>query len=177
MINTKIITRLLGLFVLFYFYACQRNTPQTFPKNWEGKYKGNLEISTPKGIVQTVPMELHILPIDSVRWTWKIIYSGQARNYELFLKDALKGHYVLDEKNDILLNSFLIGNTLYDEFQVQGVRLMSHTRKEKNKIYYEIIVKDTTIFQRTGGTNDSIPPVFDYRIKAVQKAILKKING
>ena len=47
----------------------------TFPETWEGIWVGELDVYNAKGKAQTLPMELHILPIDSSdNHTFYIIY-------------------------------------------------------------------------------------------------------
>lgn len=70
--------------------------PTLFPYSWEGIWQGDLEIFNTKGVAQTIPMELHILPTDSThRFTWTLIYGTDKeagkRPYELVIIDADKG--------------------------------------------------------------------------------------
>ena len=150
-----------------------------FPQDWFGKYYGMLDVMNAKGIVQKVPMELHILPTDSVnRQKFNIVYGADSlrsvRDYDMVTVDKAKGMYVLDENNSIGIHSFVIGNAIYDRFQVQGSNLQSVYRLVGNEIQYEIVVSQTDTLSVTGGTDAETPPVIDYRVTVVQKAVLKR---
>ena len=85
------------LFPLLPFFSFGQIENMPFPKSWEGKWSGTLGIFRDTGKVQELPMELHILPIDSASnpsWTWTIIYGEDKakgkRPYELITLDAAK---------------------------------------------------------------------------------------
>jgi hypothetical protein len=50
-----------------------------FPKDWEGIWKETLITQQVKGETTDFSMELHILPLDSNKWQWKIVYMPQGR--------------------------------------------------------------------------------------------------
>lgn len=154
---------------------------QDFPKAWEGIWKGELQIMNVKGVQMQLPMELHILPIDSSKWTWKIVYAPKdkprdERNYELIVKDKAKGHYAVDEKDGIILDAFYINGNLYSEFAVQGTEILSIDRLEGKNLVVEMIVKPSKEIAVTGGTSEEVPPVSSYQISSQHKAVLKKVK-
>ena len=178
-----------NLYVLFFIitvccFACQptkviETKPELpFPQSWEGMWEGRLEIFNAKGKVQETLMGLEIKPIDSTKThTWTIIYSEgekrQVREYELIPKDPAKGHYVIDEKNSIILDDYYYGNTLYSRFDVGGTLLLATYTKEGETIRFEIIAGKTEPISETGGADD-IPKVNSYGISVGQRAILKR---
>ncbi len=154
-----------------------------FPQDWAGNWFGSLDIYNAVGKQQTVPMELEILKIDTStnRYTCALIYGEDRekgrRPYEMILADPEKGHYINDEKNSIRMDEYYIGNVLYCSFAVENNYLTSRFEKIGNEIHYEITVADTRAINTTGDqivAGDTIPAVLSYRIKSVQKAILKK---
>jgi hypothetical protein len=155
-----------------------------FPTSWEGIWKGELEIFNGAGKVQSLPMELHILPNDTseIRWSWTIIYGEDKeagkRAYELIEKDKTKGHYVVDEKNTIYLDAFLLGGKFFERFEVMGNLLMTSTEKiSNNELVWEIISGKLEPIRTTGGEKfegEDIPPVGSYGINILQRARLKK---
>lgn len=154
-----------------------------FPQNWQGQYAGTLEIFNATGIAQSLPMELHILPIDSSdNYTWTIIYGEDkvagARNYELIEVDKTKGLYKIDEKNSIILEGYLFGDTFIQTFEVQGSLLTTKTQKiNDNQITWEIIFGGFEPVNTTGNQvikGDTIPPVKAFPIKGIQKALLTR---
>lgn len=64
-------------------------TTSSFPADWIGSWSGVLNIYGPKGLVQSVPMQLEIHPIDTSkegRYTFGLIYGPKEqdwRPYEL----------------------------------------------------------------------------------------------
>ncbi|MEO1263337.1 MAG: hypothetical protein AAFZ15_31295 [Bacteroidota bacterium] len=175
----------LALFFLLPSIFCfSQNEERPFPQSWEGKWSGLIEIFKDTGKVQTLPMQLHILPIDSAAvpsWTWTIIYgedqeSGK-RPYELVTLDATKGHYMIDEKNSIKMEGYFIGGQFYQWFEVQGNRLLIRADKVGASIVWEIVVGGTRPVSTTGDStfdNEEIPPVLTYEIGTVQRALLSR---
>jgi hypothetical protein len=57
-------------------------------------------------------MELHITPLEAPgRWTFRIVYNGEPRDYVLIEVDAGKGLYQVDEQNSIVVDAKLAGDT------------------------------------------------------------------
>lgn len=171
--------------LIFHIGHSQNSTDSVdFPGSWEGIYKGDLEIFSSAGKVQSLPMELHILPNDTsdIRWSWTIIYGEDKeagkRAYELIEKDKSKGHYVVDEKNTIYLDGFLLGGKFFERFEVMGSLLMTSTEKvSEDELLWEIISGKLEPINTTGGEKfegEDIPPVGSYGIDVLQRARLKK---
>lgn len=162
----------------------QQDSLSYFPQIWEGKWAGELAIYNAKGLAQKLPMELHILPIDtSDSYTWTIIYGEDkvagARPYELKIVDAEKGHYLVDEHNSILLDAFLLGGKLFERFSVMGSMLLATTEVRDEVLYYEIISGSEEALQVTGNKKveeEDIPAVGSFPIIVRQYAELRKVN-
>ena len=175
---------------LFVFILCVQNVDcQTdslsFPESWEGIYAGDLEIFNAKGKAQTLPMELHILPIDtSENHTFYIIYGEDKveglRPYELVTVDAEKGQYKVDEKNSIAMEGYLLGNGFYQSFEVMGTMLMTIVEKvNADELSWTIIAgKNEAVSISGGGVEDGeeISPVSAFPITTAQKAILRRVE-
>ena len=155
--------------------------PLNFPASWQGEWAGELEIFNASGKVQSVPMELHILPIDtSENYTWTIIYGEDKatgkRPYELQTIDESKGLYVIDEKNTIALEAYLLNGKLYSRFEVMGSLLLSTQEKVGDQLLFEIISGSMEPASTTGGekwNGEDIPEVNAFPIRVQQKAVLK----
>ena len=128
---------------------------------------------------------IHILPIDtSKNFTWRIVYVvdsvRQIRNYELLTIDAEKGKYLIDEKNSIKLEGYLLGGKFFQRFEVMGSLLMTSTEKiNEEEMIWEIISGSLEPVSNTGGQEfegQEIPPVRGYGIKVMQRASLKKVK-
>lgn len=155
----------------------------TFPAAWAGMWEGTLEIYNAKGLAQTLPMELHILPIeDSDKYTWKIIYGEDkeagARPYIIQAINAQYGHYQVDEQNTILLDSYFLGGKLFERFEVMGSLLLTTTElRNPDLLVWEIISGPLDPLAVTGDSvveGDTIPPVSSYRIHVLQRALLTR---
>lgn len=153
-----------------------------FPAAWQGEWTGKLEIVTAAGKVQELPMELHILPVDSSEnFTWTIIYGEDreagTRPYELVILDAAKGLYAIDEKNSIQMEAYLIGGKFYQWFEVQGSLITTATWLEGEELVWELVSGSIEPVSTTGGQEmegEEIPPVKTFPVKVLQVARLKR---
>lgn len=169
-------------FLVFYLLPAQNQIDTlSFPDSWQGEWQGELEIFNATGKVQSLPMELHILPLEDA-WTWTIIYGEDKeagkRAYELHEIDKSKGLYFIDEKNTIKLEAYLLGGKFYQRFEVMGSLLMTSTEKvSEDELRWEIISGKLEPVSTTGGQEfegEEIPPVNAYGINVFQRAVLKK---
>jgi len=111
----------------FYSFTCfgQKvaiNT-ENFPGSWVGNWSGELEIFDKEGLKQSLNMELLIHPKDSSgKYDWTIIYGEDRekgkRGYELHPKDPENGVWIIDERNGILLECYLLNNKLFSSYNV-----------------------------------------------------------
>jgi hypothetical protein len=153
-----------------------------FPADWSGKWAGSLHIIQAKGTVQEIPMELHILPLDSTgRYTWAIIYGEDKeaglRPYELLPLDPGKGLYAIDEKNSIRMEAYLLGGSFYQWFEVEGSLLLTTTSMQGDELLWEIVAGSMEPVSVTGGESvegEEVPPVKTFPITVLQRARLKK---
>ena len=175
-------------FVVLILYSCNVSKSISkvdsfqFPQSWEGKWKGDLEIFSGKGKKQTLEMELHILPIDSIgAWSWTIIYGTDKekgkRSYILKPKDVENGIYAVDEQNSIVLDAYLLDKKLVERFEVMNNLLITSTELRGDVLVWEILVGSLNNLSVTGDTivgKDTIPQVKGYPVTILQRAYLKK---
>ncbi len=156
---------------------------EVFPQSWQGEYSGTLVISKAQGVVQEIPMRMIIKPTDSANIvTWNIIYGADSikglRGYVLRTVDFKKGLYILDEKNSIAMESYLIGNKLFNNYAVEGNALLTTTEKVGDSLIFEIIFGKEAPVSTSGGEKvkaENIPLVKSFPVLLTQKAILKKL--
>lgn len=172
--------------ISFFFasYSFSQATSNDFPQDWEGKWAGELQIFNHAGLAHQLPMELHILPTkDSLKtsWTWTIVYgSGEDadnRQYELLAIDSAQGKYLIDEKNSIKIEGFLIDNQFHQWFEVGGSTLLTTTSKSEDTLVWEIIVSQNTPISKTGDgihQGEEIPLVSTYPVTGLQRAVLTR---
>lgn len=148
-----------------------------FPEEWVGEWEGQLKIYNAKGKTTEIYMGLKLLPLGYDKYTFVITYGAgeekQERIYEIYPKDTAVGHYMVDEKNFIVLDNFLLGNTLYSRFEVMGNLLSTSYERGNGTITFEVIFGSVEPINETGGV-DSIPKVNSYKIGVAQKAILTR---
>ena len=148
-----------------------------FPAEWAGVWAGELNIYSPQGLQQSVPMELHILPLDSF-YTWTIVYGQQPRNYLLKPLQPEQGLYLIDEQNSIGMEATLINGKLYSRFEVMGNLLLSTVEQQADgRLRYEIISGSLEALSTSGGervNGEDIPEVKAYPVGVQQLAFLRK---
>ena len=158
--------------------AAQQNS---FPQSWVGHWKGELQwFKSGKAEPQTVKMELRIQPTDSAgTYTWQLIYgtiSDDNRPYLLVPRDIPAGHWVIDERNGIVLDQFWIGDKLCGAFTVQNSTILNNYRMENGKLMVEFFSLAAKPLVTTGNGTEESPKVDSYRMSAYQKAVLTKSN-
>ena len=147
-----------------------------FPKKWVGKWKGTLHWY--QGVVEREPvaMELHISPLDSAdHYSWRMIYGSQqsdVRPYILKPFNKEKGHWLIDEKNSIVLDHFLVGDRFSSSFTVQGNTLINNTWLSGDSLIVEFYNMQEKPIAISGGGDSTIPKVKSYGIRTFQRAVL-----
>lgn len=176
----NIIRPFLWLVLVLWFggITAQDSLMTDFPQKWVGNWSGELEIYAAKGKVQTLPMELHILPADSAGvWKWTIIYQVEkpdVREYEMVLVDREKGHFLIDEKNSIKLDAWLLGNVLSCRFSVDNSLLLVNYTFESEHIRFEVFAGSKAHPQLTGEDAEDVNEILNYPVTNMQRAILRK---
>lgn len=142
-----------------------------------GHYKGELVSVNLEGKESSFGMELLIKEVSDSTYDFTIIYSGdgvkQERAYQLYHKGP--GHYLLDEKNGIILDMSYGKDRLVSFFEVQGNFIHVSYILEKKGIRFELTSSVST--QKTGGQTtegEEIPEVQSYTTVSFQFASLKR---
>lgn len=151
----------------------------SFPESWAGSWKGELQwFKAGKADPQKVNMELHIRPADSAgQFTWQIVYgtaSEDNRPYILKPRDAATGHWVIDERNGIVLDQFWVGEKLCGAFTVQNATIVNSYWIEDDKLMIEFFSLGAKAMVTTGNGSNESPKVDTYKIGSYQKAVLKR---
>lgn len=172
------------LFFLFYIGIIFTSHAQgSFPESWLGKYQGDLVIYGVDSVKMKINMKLDIVKTvnDSI-YDWTISYlikdKNDIREYSLVVVDKEKGHYAIDEKNSIIIDSYLSNNTVLTSFfKVMESFIISTYTKNNDTIVFEIISSKSSPVSSTGNTiinKEDIPQVDSYGVNGRQKAVLKK---
>ncbi len=153
-----------------------------FPDDWMGCWKGNLKIYGHEGVKQEVPMAIEHGKTDKTdEFSWALFYGEDKekgkRDYYLKVEDLEKGHFLLDEKNDIFLDTYLIGNKMISDYTVEGNQITSVYTLEQSKMIFEIFFSVESGKRESGDSvinKDTIPGVISFPVKAYQRAVLHK---
>ncbi|MCA9790355.1 MAG: hypothetical protein KC910_01115 [Candidatus Eremiobacteraeota bacterium] len=144
----------------------------TFPKAWVGNWQGSLHIQGGANDGAIVPMRLSIAPKGPDRYSWTIQYGDQPpRPYELLTVDSASGHYVVDEKNGILIDSFLVGDSLVSQFEVGSNRITARYRQSGDQLSVEMDTFSSQPLRRSGAGNFTVDA---FALESIQRANLAK---
>lgn len=169
---------ILVLLTVFFSFTTT-GQPVTFPKNWEGNWKGELSwYKTGKTDPQKVNMELRIHPSDSANtWTWQIIYGAVTednRPYKLILADTARTHWLIDERNGIVLDQYWVGNKFCGAFTVMGNTIINNYWMENDQLMVEFFSISSQPVATTGKGTEESPAVDSYGVRSYQKAVLQR---
>lgn len=156
---------------------------QDFPNSWIGNYEGKLHIYTVDSIAMKIDMKISIQPTaeESVyQWKMTYIFKGNedVRDYKLKVVDAKKGHFVIDENNSILIDSYFRNGILTSLFKVEDSFILSEYAKVDENLEFNLIAA-TDLAKSSGNqkiNEETIPEVLSYPVNGRQKAILFKMN-
>jgi hypothetical protein len=144
------------------------------PANWHGRWTGTLTITSAGGEGKETPMEMVIEPLkDSKSYRWRIVYGkGPARDYELVPQEKV-GHFVIDEKNGLLIDAWLVGSTVHSQFQVGDSLIPVRYELAGDTLRFSLTVastKDPRTTTVTGGKFEAKA----FKLEAVHVAELKR---
>jgi hypothetical protein len=170
----------LGLAPLFAVATALAQAP-TFPADWQGHWRGKLDIYKTSGVASQFPMQLIISSLDSARYRFALIYGEgekvDERPYELLVIDPVKGHYRVDEKNSILIDARRFGPRLITWFGVGPSVLVVTYEKVGDTIVFEVISTGDKASTTSGGQShqgQDIPAVNSYLANGYQRAVLRR---
>lgn len=170
----------MNFLVLMATMACGQVGPKTvnsLPIEWHGVWKGRCVSETAEGKKFEFAMELHIRPVESHRYSWKIVYgegpNQQVRPYELLADPAKPGKFTIDEKNGILLDCQRFGSVLQSQFQVQKNLIVSRDELTAEGLSVEITTFDASK-PRATATQGGKFQVASYPVRAIQRGLLTR---
>jgi hypothetical protein len=152
----------------------------TFPQTFIGNWKGKLQWMVAGKATQTFTMQLRIQPTDSAnQYTWQIIYGDAGKdNRPYILKpiDTAKGHWVVDERDGIMLDSYVHGNSIHGAFTVQGNTIVDNYTIENGKMRVEFFSIKLGDKKQSGKGTEEIPFVDSYKISSYQTGVLTRVK-
>jgi hypothetical protein len=149
-----------------------------FPQSFIGNWKGQLQWMVSGKPTQTFTMQLRIQPTDSAnQYTWQIIYGDAGKDnrpYILKAIDTAKGHWVIDENDGIILDSYVHGNAIHGAFTVQGNTIVDNYVIENGKMRVEFFSIKLGDKKQSGKGTEETPFVDSYKISSYQTGLLIK---
>lgn len=160
-------------------HSQEKDISTVFPAAWTGVWGGELNIYTPKGLVQQVPMTLAIHPLENGHYSWTIQYGTDStglRPYTLEPVDTSLGRWQINENNGIILSEQLLGGKIYSVFSVEGTLLVSMVELSGEELLYEIVAGPLKpAYQSpTPPAPENIPTVDVYSARTRQFARLRR---
>ncbi len=178
------------VFLLFSLNSVAQNRGRTitkrmaaisFPNSFVGDWQGTLNWYPNGGKVQAVHMEMHIKPTDTTnQYTWQMVYgkvTEDNRPYILKKVDTVATHWVIDELNGIVLDSYWLGQRFSGVFTVQGNTILDSYWIENGEMHIEFFSYKQNPLNVTGKGTEESPKVDSYRMGSYQKAVLKKMKS
>lgn len=159
---------------------------QDFLDTHAGNYKGTLHLLYPNGKQDSVTMELILQPTEQAgRWQNTVRYFGEngaigeVKAYELVLDTTVNDstHYILDEKDGILITEVRIRNSFYANYTVDHMSYFVRTTYEDNYIDYELSCYNLTVIRSSESEPDEENTrwkVDSFPLMTVQKGRLYK---
>jgi hypothetical protein len=156
----------------------QKRSPK-FPDDFTGNWKGELVWSPVGKPDQHIPMQLLIQPSADTagHFTWHIIYNGPAKDsrpYSLRPIDSLNGHWLIDERNGILLDQYWLGNRFSGAFSVSNSTIVNTYYLDNDNLIVEFFSYPVKPVRTSGKGNDEVPFVNSYAAKSFQRAVLSR---
>ena len=151
-------------------------TLHAFNEDWSGQWVGSCNANNYNTDNPVAPyqMNLTISEVDSKTLSWSIQYPPQSvRRYQLKQQADILGHYVLDEKNGILIDQFYSDNVLRELYLVNG-RFFTGVSIKTGDV---LIVEHTSFWSnplRTTSLEDGSFPVKSFALRDHTKCILNK---
>jgi hypothetical protein len=137
-------------------------------------WRGDIEVLAGGKVTHRAQMELRIAPIaGSAAKSWTQTYGGQPpRHYEIRPADASAGRFILDEKNGVLLEEQLVGDTLHSAFQVGDVLLTSRLQKRGDELVVEIATFAAATRNNVAAAK---PTAVALPFRSIQHGVLRRI--
>lgn len=152
------------------------------PEAWYGNWEGRLHIFNVQKQVAELDMQLLISSTDSAhRAKWTILYlpddsSGMKpndrREYEIIGLSDQPGHFVIDEKNSILLDAYLLDQSLVSRFRVDNALLTVVYTLQGDSMRFEIFSGAYEALRDTGEEVKTVDAVQAFAISNYQRAQL-----
>ena len=151
------------------------------PDDWLGSYDGVMEIYNNNGLQQTVDVHLDLQIMDRPNyWTYNMSYINSKNGETLSTKayhivyDETNKKLWMDEGDSLLIEMTLMGNCLYDHYELSGVFFNSSLCKQEEQLVFELTGGNTKPSYASPFIKEAEGIVETMRVGFLQRAVLKK---
>src|SRR5690606_868412 len=96
------------------------------------------------------------------------------RPYFLFPKDSTGIHWVIDERNGIILDQYYFANRLSGVFTVMQTTIVNSYQLQGDSLVVEFNSFNKEPISQTGMGTEESPNVMSYRVTGYQRAVLRR---
>ncbi len=174
------------LFTLLISSVCfGQNAPlhefeQGLPSYWLGRYEGQMEIYSPTGLQQIIGVQLEIQIMDRENyWIYNMSFIN-LKNDELMSTKAYKIYYEehtnklwMDEGDSLLIEMTLMGDCLFDHYELNGMFFNSSLCKQDLNLIFEITGGQKKASYTSPYIEEAEGVVESMRVNFLQRAVLK----
>ncbi len=151
---------------------------------WTGTWKGACQLSPPYNGTERFDASLTVGKDEGANGVqWQLIYEAsgnlprQVRNYSMRPINASKGHYVVDENNGLLLDSFIDQDMIYSPFQINGkIITATYVLIGKNKMIMDMPTFDAIPVRKSCVTGNPNLCAESFGLRMTQRCNLEKIS-
>lgn len=177
--NLRIMKKIYGLiFALFFVFHSSAYSQTELPEAWNGSWKGMTNLVWESGKIEPAEVQVQISSKpDSKIKLWKLVYKfpdrTETRDYELKPADDNSNHFILDEKNGFLIDTYLSNKVLYNQFTINGNLITTRFELQDKMILIELTmfdIRNPRLTKLTGGQFE----VSSFTLKYTQKGSLTR---
>jgi len=147
---------------------------------WAGRWEGECRVTVAQGKLSSVATSLEIRKAagDGGRYSWIVTYgpgseAEQRRAYEIVAVDAAQGHYVIDEKNGLKIDAWLVANQIFTPFEIGGTVIAAKYIRMNNGIVMEMPSFEAANRRKTCLTSKPGTCAHAYRMTGMQLCFLR----
>lgn len=147
---------------------------------WAGRWEGACGIAAAQGKLSSVVTSLEIRKTadNGSRYSWIVTYgpsteAEQRRAYEIVAVDAAQGHYIIDEKNGLKIDAWLVANQIFAPFEIGGTVIAAKYIRMNGGIVMELPSFEAANRRKTCLTSKPETCAHSYRMTGVQLCFLR----
>ncbi len=163
----------------FFLLCFSAHSSAQILKEWHGEWRGMMQMYKNGQTTDSVEVLLTIKSINDSILTWRTEYKSvnqpMTKDYTMKSVDVSKGVYATDEGGGLLLETYLIDNSLYNVFEVEGIMLTATYRLMGNEIVFEVTSGKKVNIVAGGVTNFSVNYLQKVHFKRKESKLL--LNG